>query len=188
MIYLLLFVFLGPTIVCEESDIKPRSCNKVKCETTDDNGVTMRYLSGHTIDNHTIIRRTHLLEIEGHEQRCVKKCISVPACITVVVNETACRLYGGDDVYDDPRTIVPMLNSKIISLGNGACKYQPCGTNGKCVPEYEKGTFTCVCDKGYNCEISCIRFYKKMKIHVQGWGRVIGRRNDVMSPFLWFYA
>ena len=157
-VHLLTFcVLIGVAAVqgADPREINPGGkCNQLKCETTDTNGVRMRYMSGHTIDNHTIVDRTPHSEIDGNEQECVKECISVATCITVVVvlNETKCRLYEGDDVYASPHTIVPMPFTKIISLGNAACKHQACN-NGKCVPNFDgSGNFTCSCDPGYSGE------------------------------------
>ena len=49
----------------------------------------------------------------------MKQCIAIPSCITVVYHaaEQKCWFYEGDDLYADEATIVPMIGSKIISLG-----------------------------------------------------------------------
>ena len=55
----------------------------------------------------------------GSEADCLKGCIAIPSCITVVVGEVEgkCWFYEGDDVYVRPETIVNRTDHKIISLG-----------------------------------------------------------------------
>ena len=61
-----LLVFLGTTFLAgEESDetepvrvINPvGNCTRLKCEKRDVNDVVLRYMSGHIIQNHTIVNR-----------------------------------------------------------------------------------------------------------------------------------
>ena len=57
--------------------------------------------------------------MEGEEADCLKQCIRIPTCITVLMDlhGQRCWMYEGDDVYAKPGVIKPREHWKIVSLG-----------------------------------------------------------------------
>lgn len=129
-------------------------CTAVKCEKKDDvTGVTMKYFSGHVIDNTSRTDGHNLLASKKlNEVNCVKECISHPQCTCVSIGKRvkdACYLFGGEDVYSNPGTMQKHMDYKLISLGNGICGTKPCANDGTCASDFETGKFTCTCRPGF---------------------------------------
>ena len=67
--------------------------------------------------------------MEGEEADCLKHCIRIPTCITVLMDlhGQRCWMYEGDDVYAKPGVIKPREHWKIVSLGK---RVEFCWVNG----------------------------------------------------------
>ena len=114
------FLLIGTISTDTPREINPGgNCTKLKCEKVDKNGVVLYYMSGHAIEEHSIFNRSYHSHMDGEESDCLKRCIAIPTCITVLAwqEERKCWFYEGDDVYAKPESIIPWKGSKIISLG-----------------------------------------------------------------------
>ena len=76
------------------------------------------------MENQTIVSGTNHSVIENvDESTCVKECIKLVECITVLhedhqdMNERKCTLFVEEDVFNYPERIQPKPLHKIISLG-----------------------------------------------------------------------
>ena len=146
------------------------SLSNLKCNATADNGMKLHVFSGHIIRNTTVelsdeYKTKH--RFIGNENECVERCVELVGCTAILVggvDEPCYHFYG--DIYS-LKLKKPHVN-KILVLGSGACRRQPCENGGECVPDYANMDYTCRCEYGFHgshCEEEIVTHLPNLKLH-----------------------